>query len=368
MDHKKIRAIGAGLLVALWVTLTAFAWFSPAKDISEAERRPLDQMPEISLESILGGKFMGDFEGYTLDQFPLRDTFRQVKSLWHYYVLNQSDNNDIYVTDGFAAKLEYPLNQTSVDYAVSRFNYVYETYLKETGSTVFMSVVPDKGYYLAEKNGYLAMDYAAMFQAFQTGMPWATYVDITDCLTADSYYRTDTHWRQESLLAVAEKLCSAMGVHAFSPDSFKKTELSRPFYGVYYGQAALPMQPEPLYIMENSVLAQCKVFDYETGSYTQVYNKAMMGSKDLYDIYLSGAKSLLTIENPRAATDRELIVFRDSFGSSVVPLLVQDYAKVTLVDIRYFSSQMLDRYLQFNGQDVLFLYSTLVLNNSSTLK
>jgi len=283
-------------------------------------------------------------------------------------VLNQSDNNDIYVTDGYAAKLEYPLNQTSVDYAIGRFNYVYETYLKDAGSTVFMSVVPDKGYYLAQENGYLAMDYEAMFQSFQTGMPWATYVDITDCLTADSYYRTDTHWRQESLLEVADKLCTAMGVTAFDADSFQKTELQRPFYGVYYGQAALPMQPEPLYIMENSVLAQCKVYDYETGSYTQVYNKAMMGSKDLYDIYLSGAKSLLTIENPRASTNRELIVFRDSFGSSVVPLLVQDYAKVTLVDIRYFSSQMLDRYLQFNGQDVLFLYSTLVLNNSSTLK
>ena len=47
---------------------------------------------------------------------------------------------------------------------------------------------------------------------------------------------------------------------------------------------------------------------------------------------------------------------------------MQDYAKVTLVDIRYIQIDVLDRFLEFNGQDVLFLYSALVLNNSSTIK
>ena len=85
-------------------------------------------------------------------------------------------------------------------------------------------------------------------------------------------------------------------------------------------------------------------------------------------MFLSGARALLTIENPNAKTDRELIVFRDSFGSSMVPLLLEDYEKVTLVDIRYVSSVKLDSFLDFHGQDVLFLYSTLVLNNSASLK
>ena len=52
----------------------------------------------------------------------------------------------------------------------------------------------------------------------------------------------------------------------------------------------------------------------------------------------------------------------------MVPLLVQGYARVTLVDIRYIQIDVLDRFLEFSGQDVLFLYSTLVLNNSETIK
>ena len=121
-------------------------------------------------------------------------------------------------------------------------------------------------------------------------------------------------------------------------------------------------------LLKSDLLDDCRVYDYETGETAAVYDMTKLDSRDLYDVYLSGARSLLTIENPNAATDRELIVFRDSFGSSLVPLLVNDYARVTLVDLRYIRSNYLGQFLDFHGQDVLFLYSTLLLNNSATIK
>ncbi len=368
MKHKKIRALGAGLLLAVWAALTGFAWFSAPKAISEAERRPLAQAPTLSAETLLNGKFMAGFEDFSLDQFPLRDSFRTLKSLFHYYVLNQKDNNGIYLVGDYAAKLDFPLKEESVTHATDRFNYIYETYLKGSGSAIFTAVVPDKGYYLANENGYPAMDYEKLFSLVREKMPWAYHVDITDCLDISNYYYTDTHWRQEHLLKVAEKLSSALGVTAPKSEDFTKVQVERPFYGVYYGQAALPMEPEALYILESELLKGCKVYDFETGKYGSVYDESKLDSKDLYEIYLSGMKSLLRIENPNAKTDRELIVFRDSFGSSLAPLLVQDYKSVTVVDIRYVSPVMLGRFLEFAGQDVLFLYSTLVLNDSSQIK
>ena len=366
--NKKIRTVGVAAIVALWALLAGFSWFGPRTDISEAERRPLAQMPEIKTETLLNGKFMSQFEDFALDQFPLRDTFRQAKSLFHYYVLGQKDNNDIYIADGYAVKQEYPYDPESVDHALERFNHLYEKYLKESGGHIVMTIVPDKGYYLGESSGHLTMDYEAMFTALETGMNWAEFVDITDTLYAQDYYRTDTHWRQEKILDIAAKLSRALGVTEPKQGDFTAVALERPFYGVYYGQAALPMEPETMYVLTSDLLRQCRVYDYESGKYTDVYNMDKLESRDLYDVFLSGSRSLLTIENPNAATDKELIVFRDSFGSSIAPLLVQDYAKVTLVDIRYIQIDMLDRFLEFNGQDVLFLYSTLVLNNSSTIK
>ena len=366
--NKKIRTVGVIAIVAIWAALVAFSWFGPKTEISEAERRPLAQMPEIKAETLLNGKFMSEFEDFSLDQFPLRDTFRQIKSLFHYYVLGQKDNNDIYITDGFAVKQEYPYNPESIDHALNRFNYLYEKYLKDSGSDIFMTIVPDKGYYLGESSGHLTMDYQAMFGAMEDGMPWAEFVNITDTLCAQDYYRTDTHWRQENILDAAGKLSQALGVTVPDAADYTKTALGRPFYGVYYGQAALPMEPETMYVMESDLLKNCTVLDWESGKQNAVYDLTKLESRDLYDVFLSGSRSLLTIENPNASTDRELIIFRDSFGSSIAPLLVQDYAKVTLVDIRYIQIDVLSRFLEFSGQDVLFLYSTLVLNNSSTIK
>lgn len=361
---NKLRKYGAIFLAAVWLALTLFAWFKPAGEFSDAERRPLDQMPEITADTLLNGKFMKEFEDYTLDQFPLRDGFRQLKSLFHYYVLNQKDNNGIYIADGYAAEMEYPLETHSVEHALQQFSKVYEKYLKESGSTVFATVVPDKSYYLAEDNGYLSMDYEALFSQVREGMPWATHVDISDCLSIEDYYFTDTHWRQERLLPVAQRLSQAMGLTVPQAGDFAVTALERPFYGVYYGQAALPMSPETMYVLTNSMLDACTVYNYESGKETAVYDMEKLYAKDQYDVFLSGAQSLLTVTNPNAKTDRELIVFRDSFGSSLIPLLLQDYASVTLVDIRYISPELLDRFLEFKGQDVLFLYSTLVLNKN----
>ena len=354
---KKYQTI---FVLTLWGALALWVWFIPSKQISEAERRPLAQRPAFS------EKFQSEFEAYSLDQFPLRDGFRRLKSLFHTGVLGQRDNNGIYLTNGTAVKQEYPLNTNSVKHAIGRFQKIFDEYLTE--SQCFYAIIPDKGYYLGEDSGHLTMDYDALYAQMAEGLPWAQEIDLRPVLTGQDYYRTDTHWRQENLLPAGAALCEGLGVAPPSAEDFTATALERPFYGVYYGQAALPMEPDTLYLMESDLLEQCTVYDHETGKYGSVYDMTKLDSRDLYDVYLSGARALLTIEKPNAGTDRELIVFRDSFGSSIVPLLMADYAKVTLVDIRYLQPTLLGQFVDFHGQDVLFLYSTLVLNSSAALK
>ena len=356
---KKMRLIVA----ALWLVLAVWAWVRPAEALSESERRPLAQFPEFSGKTLFGGSFMTDFEDYTLDQFPLRDAFRSLKANIQLGLLGQKDNNGIYVAGGHAAQLEYPYDPASIDWAAQRFSYIYEQYLQDC--KVYLTVVPDKGYYLAEPNGYPAMDYEALFGDLQARMPWAQFIDLRDCLSIDSYYRTDTHWRQEALLPAAERIASALGV---TVGEFEEKTVDIPFHGVYRGQSALALAVDEIHLLESSWLENCRVYDYESDSWGSVYDMEKLESQDPYEVYLSGPRSLLTVENPAASTDRELIIFRDSFGSSIAPLLAKDYARVTLVDIRYLSPTVLGNFIEFSGQDVLFLYSTLVLNNSETIK
>lgn len=354
------------LLAVLFFGFSVFCWVKPTAEYSKTERRKLEQLPELTLDAAAEGKFMTDFEDYTLDQFPLRDGFRSLKAWVSRKIFGQSDNHDIYVADGYAVKMEYPLKEESLQYAVSRFENLYEKHLKNSGSKIYVSLIPDKNYFLGKSSGHLTMDYEQLFETMQAGMPYAEYVDITDLLTIEDYYKTDVHWRQEKLVDVAAKIGDAMGITL--TDEYDTKTLEDDFYGVYFGQSALALPGEELHYLTNEILEQCTVYNYENNQTLGIYDMEKAVGDDPYEIFLSGPASLLKIENPNAETEKELIVFRDSFGSSLVPLLAEGYSGITLVDIRYIQSTFLQNYVDFTNQDVLFLYSTVVLNNSETFK
>ena len=357
------RTISLVLVLALWAGLTAFAWVKPPAASSDSERRPLEQFPELSGEELLSGQFMKDFADYAVDQFPLRDGFRTLNAYLTYYLLGKGDNNGIYLHDGYAAKMEYPLNELSLDNAVARFSELYEMYL--TGCNVRFALVPDKSCYLAEAAGALAMDYDALYDRMADALPWADFIDLREQLDIEDYYRTDTHWRQEQILPAARAIAERLGV---TVPEFRQEKIERPFYGVYYGQAALPMEPDTMYYLTNEVLENCTVKLHDNGQTAEVLDQTKLQSKDLYDVFLSGGAAVLEITNPAGQAGKELIVFRDSFGSSMVPLLLNDYETVWVLDTRYVNPAMLGHFVEFSDQDVLFLYSTLILNSSSALR
>ncbi len=364
---KRIKHIVITLVMAtFFLVLSVFAWVKPADEFSASERRKLSQFPELSFNAIISGDFMENFENYTLDQFPLRDKFRTLKALVSLNVFNQSANNDIYIVDGYASKIEYPLNAESVERAGARFQYVYEKYLKDTDTKNYFSIIPDKNYFLGTKNGYLSVDYEKMISLLKENTEFLKYIDITKELELSDFYKTDTHWREENIVDVAEKIGNEMGTDVKAEYDVKILE--NDFYGVYYGQSALPLEAEKIKYLENETLKKCKVFDYQNNKEISVYDMEKAKGKDPYEMFLGGPLSLVTIENGNAKTDKELIIFRDSFGSSIAPLLVEGYKKITLVDIRYIHPNLLENYIEFDSQDVLFLYSTSVLNNSETIK
>lgn len=348
-------------------TFTVWSLASPDKSESLSERRLLAKFPTLSAATVSDGTFMTGFEKYSLDQFPLRDTFRTLKAYTALGLFRESDNGGIYLAEGHVSKLDFETNIASAEYAARRFTYVYDTYLKNSGASVYLSLVPDKNYFLAEKNGYPATDYAALTNALTAAFPQAKYIDIMDKLTIDDYYRTDSHWRQEKITAVADLLAHAMGVELSG--KYDTVDTAAPFRGVYYGQSALPLAPDTLLYLENDVICKFTVYDYESDAAIPVYNTDATGGRDPYEMFIGGAKSIVTIDNPTVPDGRELVLFRDSFGSSIAPLLAEGYSRVTLVDIRYISPATIGRFINVSDRtDVLFLYSTSVINNSETIK
>lgn len=327
-------------------------------DISILERRKLASFPEFTFENLLNGKWVEDFEDYAVDQFVGRDLFKNIKSFWSINVFRQKDNNKMFEKDGALYKIEYPLSESNLRKNAEIIQKVYDKYL--SGKKVYFSIIPEKNYYL-ENDNHLLMDYEKIEKAMKENLDDLEYISIFDDLELEDYYRTDIHWKQENLLDVVKKISTSMGVEDISKINYEKENIGK-FYGTYYGQISSNVEPDDMYILKNDTIQNSITYNYETQKENEVYDRKE--TNDKYDIYLSGATPLISITNQNAKSDKELLLFRDSFGSSLAPLLIENYKTITLIDLRYISSDILDKFIKFEKQDVLFLYSSLILNQN----
>lgn len=368
MNNKKFRAIGAIVLVAVWLTMTAFVWFTPDKERSDSERRQLEQLPEFTMEAFLDGSYKTALETYLKDQFPLRDNFRQLKGILDVYLLRQkTDANGMFYMNGHLSQHNMSFDSESFQKRLEILNSIYSSFIDGKNANIYVSVIPDKNYYLSQETSFPTMDYQTIFSAMaEQAQSWGgKYIDVTGALGLDNFYTTDTHWKQETLIPIAQLLCQAMGGNGPKAEDFTAEKIDMDFYGVWYGKAGLPVAADTLYILRNEMLDNAIVKADMVDA--KMYDKEQLSSSDPYNIYLSGAKKgYVTIENPSVQNGKKLVVFRDSFGSSISPLFLQDYESVTLVDLRVMSRMGL-RLVDFEDADVLFMFSALVLNNSSEM-
>lgn len=326
-------------------------------DISYSERRKLQKMPKITYDSVINGTYFNTLDKYTTDQFIWRDNFRKIKI--DVDLLTKNNYNKLYLYEDYIIEETYPLNKESILNVTNKINNIKRTYLNDTND-IYYSIVPDKNYFVNDDN--LKLDYDELKNIMNSNLD-IKYIDIFNELSLEDYYKTDTHWKEEKLSKVVNKLSKEMNFNITNNYSFKRIS---DFNGTYSSRIVRKDIKDEIYILDN--VNDMNVYNYETNGYEKIYDLTKLNSFDKYNVYLSGSVSLLKIESMNTSSNKELIVFRDSYGSSLIPLMVNGYKSITVVDTRYISSSMLSNYIDFNNKDILFLYSTLLINDSFTLK
>ena len=267
---------------------------------------------------------------------------------------------------------EKELDEKSIDRALGKFQKFAEDYCGES-QRVFLALIPSKNGYLNAENGHLNEAEFAILQSVYD--KWGrNFIDLSVCLTLEDYYRTDPHWRQERLGAVLRELGAALefdtGIiddDGVLTENWTEEVLTTEYIGVY-GDEVDGIPAEEMTVLRHPDMEGYIVRNGETGEEMPLYDTAKLSERDPYELFVGGPLSLVTIENPNAGNDRHLVVVRDSFGSALLPMLAQSYSRVTAVDIRYMMPAMVGNFVDFTDADVLFLYSSTVINNSITLK
>ena len=355
------------LFFGIIITFDIIFFLTPDKKISKDERRYLTQRPTFSMEILQSGSYPDELETYLSDQFPFREELRRLHSVLNLSVFQKMANNDIVISNGSAVKIEAAYPYDSVRKTIQKMNTLKKTCFSE--NSCYFALIPDKSCYLTDSI-YPSVDYHRIHDMLKEELEDIHTISLIEHLSLKDYYRTDSHWNQLNLLVIGQLLKEKMGASTDTP-KYRIEEIPD-FYGVYHAQAALNTKPDTLSYYTNDLLESCTVYHYDTEATTGIYDLEKLtdpSSLDMYDIFLSGATPLLKIENPSQDVQKTLIIFRDSFGSSLTPLLVNAYSEIYLIDLRYIHMDYVKEYLDITADaDVLFLYSTLLVNTPENIR
>lgn len=352
------------LFIIIIFSLSIISVILPDTEISKTERRYLINFPTLNIKTIFNGDFFKQFNTYAVEQFPFRETFIKIKGITANKLFLKQEENGVFIKNGNFFEINSSIDSKSIDYFLQIVTKIKNNF---SNGNIYYSIIPDKNYYLNENIPKL--NYQKLVSTINKKLQGITYINIFNDLTLESYYKTDIHWKQEKISEVVKTIALHMNNE---PIDIKYSKLTYDnFYGALYGKIPNNEKPDTITYLIDENTINTKVFDYEKNQYYKVYEEQNLKNIDSYDIFLGGAKALLIMKNQNSKTNKELVIFRDSFSSSLAPLLLPYYKKITLVDLRYINSDYIinNNLIDFNNnQDILFIYGIPIINNSFTLK
>jgi len=337
----------------------------PEPDILVSERRIPAKFPEISLNAIMDGTFMSGFDDYASDRFVFRDTFRSIYAFQILDVFRQTDKSGLYRCNSVGLGEFRRVDTASFRQTAERINRAAGM-VAASDVNIYYSIVPDKSIYAERYYPGFNLDIAESVILDVLGQ--YNYIRVADIVGADMFYKTDLHWDQSKISDAASHILSAMNANPVINNHPVVTVGE--WSGVYTGQLAVPAAPDMMSYVDvpslNVMYLNDRTLEFDPGP---LYDFDRFNGIDPYDMFLRGPQPLITIENPAAAESKELYLFRDSFGSSLAPLMAETYSKITVIDLRYINLQILDQFFEFTpGSDVLFIFSSQIFNNPSIIQ
>ena len=181
------------------------------------------------------------------------------------------------------------------------------------------------------------------------------------------YYKTDHHWTSLGAYTAYGRYCEDNSLEATRMDEFEVSTYEN-FYGTTYSSSGYFLRdPDTLEVWENKDLSDSiKVTITEgstTGTFDSMYFEEHLTEDDMYPVFLDGNHALVTVENTKAKSDDTILIIKDSFAHCAAPFFAENYAKVIMVDLRYYKMPVSEIVKTEGVDDILFLYG---MNNFCT--
>ncbi len=336
--------------------------FNDKKEFSENEFRYLTMFPEFSMDKLFKGIYREELENYTTDQFPFREEWVSLKTKI-YKLSGQDMINDVYLAkDNYLInRFKNNINQDKIINVLNEFqsnnpNLNIEILLSPTATSIYEEKLPKYNINKSEKD---MINYYYKHLNFKT-------INIYNTLNKEKnnyelFYKTDHHWTSYGAYFAYQEYCLNNNINYYNLDELNITKVSDTFLGTLYSKVFTNKIYDDIYkINVNNYDVTLKYLDKTTNDF---YQKKYLQEKDKYSYFLGPNEPIIEITNNKLDDNSELLIIKDSYANSFIPLIANHYQKIIVIDPRYYNLKISDYIKDHNIKNVLFLYN---INNIDT--
>jgi len=395
------------IFMAIIFVVSIFNMLTPKdKTVSLVENRTLAKKPDLTVSSVLSGKYSKDFESYFTDNFVNRDNLVKVSknilalkgikrseevALVDFEGQNVGGNDDSEASengkDESSAKGNLLiLNDTVMEVykfkeakAKSYANMI-NTAQNKMGDEVkiFSLLAPlqiefltNQKYKELSDSQYDAINFVNS-NLSEKIIPVDAYTPIREHIKEYVYYRTDHHWTALGAYYGYTGFTKAAGLDAMNLDEYTIGEAPG-FLGhlsTVNPSKTVNNNPDNVIFYNSPVKSNMEVYFYdkETGekkSYSgAVISKSYIEKDQKYGIFLGGDFPLGIIKTD-SNSDEKIMVLKDSYGNAFIPFLLPHYSEIYVVDPRHYKESIVDLVNENGIDEVLFLNYVLTTNFDS---
>lgn len=369
--HSVIKYITIVFFFGFLFTFSTLTLATPDKKINEIENKILTQLPRISIDKLISGSFMKNFDSYSSDQFPMRTEFIKLKNSYS-YAMGIREFRNIYVGNSSRLMEKFIFNEEIMDDNISQViqfsSYLHDKYnilstimIIPTSIAFYEEDLPKYAVSDSQEDALKYLEYE--FNGNESTNDYLNFYTPYEVLKANKdeyiYFNTDHHWTQ---------LGAKIAFEDYYGDVLDDcTKVANDFYGTYYSKALLPqIKGDTIYSFDNYNNFKINI-DFDK-NYNTLYDKNKLSGKNKYQYFLHGDPAIAVIEG-NSDSSSELLIFKDSYAHNFIPFLASKYSKIHVVDPRYYKINI-DEYMDSNKniKEVLFLNNISTFNSSLLFK
>lgn len=335
----------------------------PDNEMSEEENRMLTKKPKLNWSSVTNGNFMESYESYLSDQFAGRNAWRSVKVFFDRLGGSREENGVLIgKSNQLMESIEVPdkENLRANMEAIQTFTKAYPDL------PVSMLLVPDAANVLNDKLPAFAPveDQTQLINQVKKDLgdsvTWVDAVSVLDKHKSEKiYYKTDPHWTALGAFYTFQEAAKELDINEEFSSGFVAHPVTDSFNGTLASKSGVNLNVKEtidIYVPkdeDNDVIVN---YVDEQRRTTSIYDSSKLETRDKYGVYLGGNSSVIDIKTV-SASDRRLLLVKDSFANCFVQFLTPYFREIILVDPRYYGGNIQDIMENYRITDVMFLYS-----------